>query len=111
MSLLPRNSSCGRCVFSVLIPLAIATATILVSTIMMGLSADEANESHRLERDAVWDIPVMDTLRLWKRSMGSVGSGKIKLEVAYENLEIQVGVDRYMGRVREEINNTNYVQK
>jgi hypothetical protein len=95
----------------VLIPLAIATATILVSTIMMGLSADEANESHRLERDAVWDIPVMDTLRLWKRSMGSVGSGKIKLEVAYENLEIQVGVDRYMGRVREEINNTNYIQK
>jgi hypothetical protein len=78
---------------------------------MMGLSADEANESHRLERDAVWDIPVMDTLRLWKRSMGSVGSGKIKLEVAYENLEIQVGVDRYMGRVREEINNTNYIQK
>ena len=85
------TGSCGRCVFSVLIPLAIATATILVSTVMMGLSAEEADESHRLERDAVWDIPVMDTLRLWKRSMGTVGSGKVRFEFAYENEEIQVG--------------------
>jgi hypothetical protein len=33
---------------------------------------------------------VMDNLRKWKRSMGTVGSGKLKLEAVYENGDIQV---------------------
>ena len=86
----------GRCI-SVLIPLAIAMVTILVSTIMMGLSAEEADKFHRLERESVWDIPVMDTLRLLKRSMGTVGSGKIRYEFAYENGEKQVRNEHFTG--------------
>jgi hypothetical protein len=64
--------------------------TLLSSTVMMGLSHDEAVESHRLQRETIWDIPVMDTLRLWKRSMGSIGSGKVKLQVYYTDGEKQV---------------------
>ena len=79
----------NRCA-SVLIPLAIALATILVSTTLIGLSAKEAKESRRFERESVWDIPVMDTLRMWGRSMGTVGSGKLRFEEAYINLEEQV---------------------
>eukprot|EP00615_Pteridomonas_danica_P017362 CAMPEP_0114389040 /NCGR_PEP_ID=MMETSP0102-20121206/8389_1 /TAXON_ID=38822 ORGANISM="Pteridomonas danica, Strain PT" /NCGR_SAMPLE_ID=MMETSP0102 /ASSEMBLY_ACC=CAM_ASM_000212 /LENGTH=66 /DNA_ID=CAMNT_0001546799 /DNA_START=15 /DNA_END=212 /DNA_ORIENTATION=+ len=56
----------GRCAFAILVPFAIAMVTILSSTIMTSLSEDQAVESHRLEREAIWDIPVMDTLRLWK---------------------------------------------
>ena len=81
----------GRCVFAVLVPLAIAMVTILSSTVMTGVSEDAHSESHRLEREAIWDIPVMDTLRLWKRSMGTIGSARLKLEVSYENGEVQVG--------------------
>jgi len=81
----------GKCVFAVVVPLAIALATILSSTVMTGVSEDAASEAHRLDREAIWDIPVMDTLRMWKRSMGTVGSGKLRLEDSYENGEIQVG--------------------
>lgn len=80
----------GRCVFAVLVPLAIAMVTILSSTIMTGVSEDAHADAHRLEREDIWDIPVMDTLRLWKRSMGSVGSGKLKLDHSYEDGEEQV---------------------
>jgi hypothetical protein len=80
----------SRGVFAIIVPLTIAIATILSSTIMTGVSEDAASESHRLEREAIWDIPVMDTLRMWKRSMGTVGSGKLRLENSYENGEIQV---------------------
>jgi hypothetical protein len=80
----------GRCVFAILVPFAIAMATILSSTIMTSVSEDQATESHRLEREAIWDVPVMDNLRKWKRSMGTVGSGKLKLEAVYENGDIQV---------------------
>ena len=86
----PKGGGTGKCIFAVLVPLAIAMATILSSTIMAGVSEDVASESHRLEREAIWDIPVMDTLRMWKRSMGTVGSGKLRLEDSYENGEIQV---------------------
>lgn len=80
----------GRCAFAILVPFAIAMATILSSTVMTRVSEDQATESHRLEREAIFDIPMMDTLRLWKRSMGTVGSGKLKLEEVYENGDVQV---------------------
>jgi len=80
----------AKCVFAVVVPLAIAMATILSSTVMTGVSEDAASDAHRLEREAIWDIPVMDTLRMWKRSMGTVGSGKLRLEDSYENGETQV---------------------
>ena len=84
------SSQNWRCVFAVLVPLAIATVTLLSSTVMVGLSHDEAVESHRLQRETIWDIPVMDTLRLWKRSMGTVGSGKVKLSHYYLDGDVQV---------------------
>jgi hypothetical protein len=81
---------CTRLVFSVLIPLTLALVTIVISISMIGLSAEEASESRRFERENIWDIPVMDSLRLWKRSMGSIGSGKLRFEEAFINGEEQV---------------------
>lgn len=78
-----------RCVFTVIVPLTIVTVTLLSSAVMLGLSHDKAVESHRLQRETTWDIPVMDTLRLWKRNMGTVGSGKVKLIHHYTDGEIQ----------------------
>ena len=86
---LHRNRGSSR--WFVLVPLAVALGTILVSTVMIGMSAESADESRRFEREPVWEIPIMDTLRLWKRSMGTVGSGKVKFGHVYENHEIQVG--------------------
>ena len=81
-----------RCAISILVPLLVATITLLASTVMVGVSHDESMEAHRLQRETVWDIPVMDTLRLWKRSMGTVGSGKVKLSHHYTDGEIQVDI-------------------
>jgi hypothetical protein len=84
------GSGNSKYAYAIFVPVTIAMATILTSTIMTGVSEDAASEYHRLEREAIWDIPVMDTLRMWKRSMGTVGSGKLRLEDSYENGEIQV---------------------
>jgi Tfp pilus assembly protein FimT len=85
-----RRGDCG-CVFAIVVPFAIAMAIIL-SSIMTSVSEKQATESHRLvEREAIWGVPVMmDNLRQWKRSMGTVGSGKLKLEAVYENGDVQV---------------------
>ncbi len=79
-----------RCAFAVLVPLAVAMLTVMSSSMMAGVSQDEALESHRLEREVIWDIPVLDTLAMWKRSMGKVGSGKLRYEIAYTNGDVQV---------------------
>jgi 6-phosphogluconolactonase (cycloisomerase 2 family) len=73
------------------------------SSMMAGVSQDEALESHRLEREVIWDIPVLDTLAMWKRSMGKVGSGKLRYEIAYTNNDVQTYnvTERYHQKVMQ----------
>lgn len=84
------NKHGWRWALAVLVPLAVAVVTIMGSSKMAGLSQDEAVESHRQEREVVWDIPVLDTLAVWKRSMGTVGSGKLRFVDSFVQDQEQV---------------------